>query len=63
MNDHEHRYYIAGKTYTEFTPHSLIQEMDNEDEFLQSVQLYKRTEYAVLSCICGDIFRKVVKNG
>lgn len=48
-----HRYYLAGKTYTDFTP---------TDTYDDDGQLYKRIEYAVISCQCGSVIRKEVEN-
>lgn len=62
MNDHEHKYYLSGKTYTEFTFYTDI-EVQDEDVYTGTIlPVYTRTEYAVLSCNCGDVIRKVVKD-
>lgn len=47
-----HRYYIAGKTYTDFVLDHIADD---------GVYLYQRNEYAVLSCQCGSIMRKIVE--
>ena len=51
LNPAGHRFFINGKTYTDFVPY----------EFRDGEQLYIRKEYAVLGCNCGEVFRKLVE--
>lgn len=51
QNDHEHRYFIF-KTFEAFEPTVVGQ---------GGVQLYEKTEYAVLGCNCGSVVKEEVK--
>lgn len=68
MEDHEHRFYMQPKTYTEFVPatFTLNDDMDGImyiTEFIDSLpDFYVRREWAILSCNCGVVKRVLVKD-
>lgn len=53
LNPTGHRYFVAGKTYTEFVA---------SDVYSEQGVLYLRNEYAILSCNCGSVIRMKVKD-
>lgn len=55
MEDREHRYWMQPKTYTEFVV-AVPQPMDTESLY------FTRNEWALLSCACGSVIRKLVKD-
>lgn len=44
-----HKYFLAGKTYTDFV-------------LVPGSKLYERIEYALLGCNCGSVFRHIVED-
>lgn len=74
MEDHEHRFYMQPKTYTDFVPievdvigegfYSTYRMYKYEDISIpiHTEKYYERHEYAVLSCNCGEVKRVLVKD-
>lgn len=59
LNRDGHKYFVAGKTYTDFVPYDGDRTIM---EILDETKLYVRNEYVIQSCNCGSVIRKLVED-
>ncbi len=59
--EHECKYFIF-KVSGDFEPVDMNRVVYNEPYVTESkVQLYQRTEYAILGCACGQVIKRKIK--